>query len=196
MSDDALRADWAADWSEHIATAQATQDALFDAFSGLVAAARRTLDQGGKLIFFGNGGSACDAMHIAAELTIRFTVDRPAMAALALTADSAALTACGNDFGYDAIFARQIEALGKAGDLAIGISTSGRSPNVLAALRTARAMCLTTAALTGRDGGELPNVADHLLIAPSSTTARIQEMHIAIGHQLCGALERAWTTSD
>lgn len=184
-----LRSDWDAAWRAHIEAAQAAQSDLFDAFAGLAAAADAALDAGGKLIFFGNGGSACDAMHLAAEFTIRFTVDRPAIAALALTADSAAITACGNDFGFEAIFARQIEALGRPGDLAIGISTSGRSANVLRGLAAARAGGLTTAALAGGDGGAMVDQVDHALIAPSGVTARIQEIHIAIGHQLCAAIE-------
>jgi len=140
-------------------------------------------------MFFGNGGSAGDAQHLATELTIRYKKNRAPIAALALTTDSSALTAAGNDLGFEQIFARQIAALGKAGDVAIAISTSGKSPNVIAALRQARTMRLVTAALGGKGGGDMAGLADHLLIVPSDTTARIQEMHIILGQMLCGALE-------
>jgi len=122
-------------------------------------------------------------------LTIRYKADRPAIAAIALTTDTSALTAAGNDLGFEQVFARQVAALGKAGDVAIGISTSGKSPNVLAALRLAREMRIVTAALSGKKGGDLAGICDHLLVVPSDTTARIQEMHILLGQMLCGAIE-------
>ncbi len=159
------------------------------AFAGLVGACVKSIRGGGKLMFFGNGGSAGDAQHLATELTIRYKADRAAIAAIALTTDTSALTAAGNDLGFDKIFARQIEALGRPGDVAIAISTSGKSPNVIAALRQAKAMKLVTAALGGKGGGDLVGLADHLLVVPSDTTARIQEMHITLGQMLCGALE-------
>jgi D-sedoheptulose 7-phosphate isomerase len=140
-------------------------------------------------MLFGNGGSAADAQHLAAELTIRYKQNRAALPALALSTDTSALTAAGNDLGFEHIFARQIEALGKAGDVAIGISTSGKSPNVIAALKQAKAMRLVTIAFTGQRGGDLVGLADHVLVVPSDTVARIQEMHIAIGQMLCGAIE-------
>jgi D-sedoheptulose 7-phosphate isomerase len=140
-------------------------------------------------MIFGNGGSAADAQHLATELTIRYKSDRAAIAAIALTTDSSALTAAGNDLGFERIFARQIEALGKAGDVAIAISTSGKSANVVAALKQAKAMKLATAAFGGKGGGDLKGLADHLLVVPSDTTARIQEMHITLGQMLCGAIE-------
>jgi D-sedoheptulose 7-phosphate isomerase len=140
-------------------------------------------------MFFGNGGSAADAQHLATELTIRYKANRAALAAIALTTDTSALTAAGNDFGFERIFARQIEALGKPGDVAIAISTSGKSPNVTAALQQAKTMRIVTAALTGKGGGDLPGLAEHVLLVPSSTTARIQEMHIMLGQMLCGAIE-------
>ena len=145
---------------------------------------------GGKLLFFGNGGSAADAQHIAAELVIRYHSDRPAIAAIALTTDTSALTAGANDLGFETIFSRQVEALGRPGDVAVGISTSGRSPNVLTGLRAARARGLRTTGLSGGDGGELAALCDATLIVPSRVTARIQEMHIFLGHMLCKALER------
>jgi D-sedoheptulose 7-phosphate isomerase len=144
----------------------------------------------GKILLFGNGGSAADAQHIAAEFTIRLVVDRKALAAVALTTDTSALTACGNDFGFDRIFSRQIEALGRPGDVAIGISTSGNSPSVIGALETARAQGLTAAAFTGNGGGKLNGIADPLIAVPSRETARIQEMHILLGHIFCAEVEQ------
>jgi D-sedoheptulose 7-phosphate isomerase len=140
-------------------------------------------------MFFGNGGSAADAQHLATELTVRYKSDRAAIAAIALTTDSSALTAAGNDLGFERVFARQIEALGKPGDVAIAISTSGKSANIIAALKQARTMRIVTAAFGGKGGGDMTGLADHLLIVPSDTTARIQEMHIVLGQMLCGAIE-------
>lgn len=177
------------EWAEHIAVAEATKASLREPFARVVAACAVSLKGGGKLLFFGNGGSAADAQHLATELTVRYKGDRPALAALALTTDTSALTAAGNDLGFERIFARQIEALGRRGDVAIGITTSGLSPNVVKALETARALGLATVAFSGSDGGEAARVADHALIVPSAVTARIQEMHIALGQMLCAALE-------
>jgi D-sedoheptulose 7-phosphate isomerase len=184
-----LAAFFKAEFAEHRETVQRTEAALSTAFAGLVGACVKSIRVGGKLMFFGNGGSAADAQHLATELTIRYKTDRAAIAAIALTTDTSALTAAGNDFGFDKIFARQIEALGRPGDVAIAISTSGKSPNITAAMRQAKAMKLVTAALSGKGGGELPGLADHLLVVPSDTTARIQEMHITLGQMLCGAVE-------
>ena len=183
--------DFAAEWDEHIALAEAVRRDLAAPFAELVRAAKRAIEGGGKILLFGNGGSAGDAQHIATELTVRYVRDRAPIAALALTTDTSALTAIGNDMGFERLFERQVRALGRRGDLAIGISTSGRSPNVILALAAAREMGLTAAALSGRDGGDLVGVAEPLLVVPSQTTARIQEMHIALGQMLCGALERA-----
>ena len=163
---------------------------MSEPFAALVAACRKSLDNGGKLMFFGNGGSAADAQHLATELTIRYTRNRKALAALSLTTDTSCLTACANDFGFELIFARQIEALARPGDVAIGITTSGNSANVTLALEAAKAMGCVAAGLSGRDGGKLVGLADPLLIVPVHETARIQEMHILIGHMLCEALER------
>jgi D-sedoheptulose 7-phosphate isomerase len=178
-----------AEFTEHHDVARRTEAALAKAFAGLVAACVISIRAGGKIMLFGNGGSAGDAQHLATELTIRYKKNRAAIAAIALTTDSSALTAAGNDLGFEQIFARQIAALGKAGDVAIAISTSGNSPNVIAALRQAKAMRLVTAALGGKGGGDMAGLADHLLVVPSDTTARIQEMHITLGQMLCGALE-------
>jgi D-sedoheptulose 7-phosphate isomerase len=180
---------WKAEFAEHQDVARRTEAALAPAFDKVLSACVTCIRGGGKILFFGNGGSAADAQHLAAELTIRYKRARKAIAALALSTDTSALTAAGNDLGFEQIFARQIEALGRAGDVAIGISTSGKSPNVIAGLKQARAMGLVTVAFGGRDGGDLAAVADHLLVVPSDTVARIQEMHIALGQMLCGALE-------
>ena len=184
-----LAAFFKSEFAEHHAVARGTEADLAGAFGALVGACAQSIRSGGKLLLFGNGGSAADAQHLATELTIRYKKDRAAIAAIALTTDTSALTAAGNDLGFERIFARQIEALGKPGDVALGISTSGKSANVLAALRQARGMKLVPAAFTGKGGGELAGLADHLLRVPSDTTARIQEMHILLGQMLCGALE-------
>ena len=184
-----LTAFFKAEFAEHHDVARRTETALQSAFASLVGVCVESIRGGGKLLFFGNGGSAGDAQHLATELTVRYKSDRAAIAAIALTTDTSALTAVGNDLGFDRVFARQIEALGKPGDVAIAISTSGTSPNVIAALRQAKAMRLVTAALGGKGGGDMTGLADHLLVVPSETIARIQEMHIALGQMLCGALE-------
>ena len=175
--------------AEHLATAERTRAELGAPFADLVAAAVRTIRHDGKILFFGNGGSAADAQHLATELTIRYSTNRAPIAALALTTDTSALTAAANDFAFEEIFSRQVEALGRPGDLAIGISTSGKSANVIRGLEAARDRGLGAAALSGKDGGDLPGLADPLLIVPSRVTARIQEMHIMLGQMLCGALE-------
>ena len=184
-----LKAFFQAEFAEHHDVARRTEAALQSAFAGLVGACVKSIRGGGKLMFFGNGGSAGDAQHLATELTVRYKADRAAIAAIALTTDTSTLTAAGNDLGFDRVFARQIEALGKPGDVTVAISTSGKSPNILAALRQAKAMQLVTAAFGGRGGGDMAGLADHLLVVPSDTVSRIQEMHIALGQMLCGALE-------
>jgi D-sedoheptulose 7-phosphate isomerase len=181
---------FARELAEHEAVAAATKTALREPFARLVGLCARSLRAGGKLLFFGNGGSAADAQHLATEFVVRYKQNRAPIAAIALTTDTSALTAIGNDLGFDALFARQIAALGRAGDVAIGISTSGQSANVLKALEEARAMGLVAAALGGRGGGKLRGLADPLLVVPSETTSRIQEMHIMLGQMLCGALEQ------
>jgi D-sedoheptulose 7-phosphate isomerase len=178
------------EFDEHEAVVRATRSALKATFARLCEICIGALRQGNKLVFFGNGGSAADAQHLAAELIVRYKVNRKPLPAIALTTDSSVLTAGANDFGYESVFSRQIEALCRRGDVAIGISTSGNSPNVLAALETARAMAVTPAAFSGRNGGKLVGLADPLLIVPSNTIARIQEMHITIGQMLCDVLER------
>ena len=146
---------------------------------------------GGKVLIFGNGGSAADAQHIAAELVNRLNYDRPPIAAIALTTDTSILTSVGNDSSFEDLFARQLRALGRAGDVALAISTSGNSPNVLRAVGAARELGITTIALAGRDGGKLVSAADLALIVESSATQRIQETHITIAHILCELVEDA-----
>ena len=177
------------EFAEHHAVAHATEAALQPAFAGLLAACTAAIRGGGKIMLFGNGGSAGDAQHLATELTVRYKRDRAPIAAIALSTDTSTLTAAGNDLGFDQIFARQISALGRPGDLVIAISTSGKSPNIIAALKQAKTMSLVTAALGGKGGGDMVGLAEHLLVVPSDTTARIQEMHITLGQMLCGALE-------
>ncbi|TRZ48686.1 SIS domain-containing protein [bacterium] len=150
-----------------------------------------SLKAGGKVIIFGNGGSASDAQHIAAELVGRFKKDRAALAAIALTTNTSILTALANDYGYEVVFAKQVEALGNKNDVAIGISTSGKAKNVIAGIKQAAKMGLKTIILTGGDGGDLAKIADASLIVPSAVTARIQEAHITIGHIICELIEEA-----
>jgi len=147
------------------------------------------LRMGGKVLFFGNGGSAADAQHLAAEFVGRFAMERAGLPAIALTTDSSILTAVGNDYGFEQIFARQIQALGKPGDVAVAISTSGNSANVLEGVKEARKRNLKTIGLTGKDGGALAQQADVAITIPSTSTARIQECHIAIGHLFCELLD-------
>jgi D-sedoheptulose 7-phosphate isomerase len=169
--------------------------ALAENAAGEIAAmARRITDAvvgGGKLLLCGNGGSAADAQHVAAELVGRFIVERRALPAIALTTDTSVLTSLLNDYGGESVFVRQIEALGNQGDVLLALSTSGESPNVLAAVRTARALGLTTIGLTGERGGAVARSCDIAIRVPSSSTARIQEAHITICHVICDAVERA-----
>jgi len=146
---------------------------------------------GNKLLVAGNGGSAADAQHIAAEFVSRFNFDRPGLPALALTTDTSILTAVGNDYGYDQLFRRQVEANGVLGDVFLGISTSGNSPNILRALEAAQRKGIVTFGLTGKTGGKMRELCDHCLCVPSENTPRIQEAHILIGHTLCAMVELA-----
>lgn len=150
-----------------------------------------TLQRGGKVLIAGNGGSAADAQHIAGEFVSRFHYDRPGLAAIALTTDTSILTAIGNDYGYERLFSRQVQALGRADDVFIGISTSGNSANILAALATAKELNLKTIGFTGVTGGQMASICDIALRMPSKETPKIQEGHIAIGHIICGLVEAA-----
>jgi D-sedoheptulose 7-phosphate isomerase len=167
-------------------------DACVDATLQLSERVRSSLASGGRVLLFGNGGSAADAQHIAAELVGRFVAERRGLAAIALTTDTSALTAIANDYGFDAVFARQIEALGRPGDVAIGISTSGNSPSVVHGIEAARAAGLFTAALLGGTGGRLRSTCDLPIVVPHPVTARVQECHITLGHMLCELVERAF----
>jgi D-sedoheptulose 7-phosphate isomerase len=160
---------------------------IVDAAASIATALRR----GRKLLLFGNGGSASDAQHVAAEFVGRFERERPAMAALALTTDTSILTSLANDYDFERVFARQIEALGLEGDVAFGISTSGRSPNVVLAMKAARQRKLVTVALTGRDGGPVGSAADIHINVPSDSTPRVQEVHRTLLHVICDIVERA-----
>lgn len=176
-------------FAETIEAHRATLEQSVSAIQAAADLVRRTLGEGGKVLAFGNGGSAADSQHVVAELVNRFQVDRRAFAALALTTDTSVLTSIANDVGYERVFARQIEALGRPGDVALGISTSGQSSSVLAALRQARDQGLKTIALLGRDQSRCRDLADVLLVVPSSSTARIQEVHRTILHVLCELVE-------
>jgi D-sedoheptulose 7-phosphate isomerase len=145
--------------------------------------------QHGKALIFGNGGSAADAQHFAGELVSRFYFDRPGLSAFALTTDTSVLTAIGNDYGYENVFSRQVEASAKAGDIVIGISTSGNSPNVIKALKAAKALGAVTIGLTGQSGGVMKEVSDICICVPSDSTPRIQECHLVIEHAICAAVE-------
>jgi D-sedoheptulose 7-phosphate isomerase len=169
--------------------------AFFDSRADTVARAAELLIEsiksGGKVLIFGNGGSAADAQHIAAELVNRLNYDRPPIAAIALTTDTSILTSVGNDSAFDDLFERQWRALGRAGDIAIAISTSGNSPNVLRAVEAARALGIKTIGLAGRDGGKLAPLVDLAIIVETDSTQRVQETHITIGHILCELIEDA-----
>ena len=148
------------------------------------------LRAGHKILFAGNGGSAADAQHLAGELVSRFNFDRPGLAAFALTTDTSVLTAIGNDYGYDRVFARQLNAVGAKGDVFIAISTSGRSPSILCALQEARGKGMVTVGFTGKLGGDMPPLCDYCIRIPVSETPKIQEGHIVLGHIICGLIER------
>lgn len=149
-----------------------------------------TLKAGNKIMFCGNGGSAADSQHLAAELVGRYKLNRPAMNALALTVDTSILTAVGNDYGYETVFSRQLEGVGHSGDLLVGLSTSGNSRNIVLAMELARRMGVRTVALTGQGGGEMKACADFCIAVPSHATNNIQEMHIAVGHLVCELVEQ------
>jgi D-sedoheptulose 7-phosphate isomerase len=173
------------------ALARATQDAALLAAARAVAAAIITaLHSGNKVLIIGNGGSAADAQHIAAEIVGRYKQDRPAWAAIALTTDTSALTAISNDYGFEQVFARQVEGLGQRGDVLLALSTSGRSPNILAALGKARERGLVTIGFTGLKGETLRAFCDHLLVSPSDDTPVIQQIHLAAAHGICDEIEQ------
>ncbi len=165
-------------------------EALMQTIADVGQACVELYQNGKKTLLAGNGGSAADAQHIAAELVGRYGFDRPSIPSIALTTDTSNLTAIGNDYGYDKVFSRQMEGMGSEGDLFIGISTSGNSENIINAINAAKAKGVTTVALVGRDGGEMARLADFAIIVPSNATPRIQESHILIGHMICDIIEK------
>lgn len=179
--------------AEHLRELSAVAAQAAAALEGQIAQAtalvRECLAKGGTLFFCGNGGSAADAQHIATEYTIRYLRTRRALRAVALTTDTSALTAAGNDFSFDEIFSRQVEALGRQGDMLFVHTTSGNSPNCLRAIEVARGMGLTTVALTAKDGGTVKDVADLTIIVPTQRTDRAQELHLAVQHAICDAVD-------
>lgn len=177
-------------------TAARTSRELADEIAEVAELVIRTLEAGHKLLFCGNGGSAADAQHLAAEYVVRFRKERHALPALALTTDTSLLTAAANDFGYDEVFARQVRALGAPGDLLFLHSTSGESPNLLAAAHAAREMGVGTVALLARGGGRLRDIVDTALVIPTDDTAHAQELHLAIGHLICAIVERRVTGEE
>jgi D-sedoheptulose 7-phosphate isomerase len=163
---------------------------LKQTINDIVDACIKCLSGGGKLLFAGNGGSAADAQHMAGEFVSRFHYDRPGLAAFALTTDTSVLTAIGNDYGYDKVFSRQVEAVGREGDVLFGISTSGKSANVIGALEAARRRSMITIGMTGRLGTPIDSRSDYLIRVPSDETPKIQEGHIVLGHIICGMVEQ------
>lgn len=176
--------------SEHLRVAQQSFASLFPSFEKWVEMGVSTIKNGNKIIMFGNGGSAADAQHITAEMSVKLRQERAPIAAISLSLDASAITACANDFGFEHIFSRQIQAIANSGDLAIGLSTSGNSPNVLLALKTAREIGCQTIGLSGETGGKMLPLCDVTLNVPSTDPARIQEIHITLGHMFVGALEQ------
>ncbi|GAA3849805.1 D-sedoheptulose 7-phosphate isomerase [[Pseudomonas] carboxydohydrogena] len=172
-------------------TRAAQSDELQATVKTIADAIARALRNGNKLLLIGNGGSAADAQHIAAEIVGRYKLERPAWAAIALTTDTSALTAIGNDYGIEQIFARQVQGLAQPGDVLIALTTSGRSPNILAALHVARGIGATTVGFTGTRGESLRPICDHLLVAPSDDTPVIQQIHMVAAHAICDDVERA-----
>jgi D-sedoheptulose 7-phosphate isomerase len=187
MTDNILRKNIESSIQVHALLLEACLPAMAVAADALIAAYRG----GRKALFFGNGGSAADAQHLAAEFLGRYLIERRPLPALALHTDTSAVTSIANDYGYEHVFSRQIQGLGIAGDVALGISTSGNSPNILEGLRVAHQMGLYTIGLTGAGGGSMRELVDVLIAAPSSETPRIQECHILVGHALCDAVEKA-----
>jgi D-sedoheptulose 7-phosphate isomerase len=178
--------------AQSIATLQAVlaDEQISDTIATIGKLTADAIRSGHKLLVAGNGGSAADAQHLVAEFVVRLTVNRPALRAIALTTDSSILTAAGNDYGFDHLFERQIEALGQPGDVFLGISTSGNSPNILKALHQAKKMRINTIGFSGNDGGKMRDLCDHNIIIPSNVTMNIQESHLALEHIFCMVVER------
>ena len=181
------------EFEEHLKTSQATFESIGHSVEVAAKLCLDCLKNGNKILLFGNGGSAADAQHIAAELVGRYKTERKGLAAIALTTDTSALTAISNDFGYDCVFDRQVEALANTGDVAIGISTGGSSANVTSALKLAKDLDCKTIGFSGRGGGEMNELCDINIVVPAQDTARIQEMHIVIGHTICHLIDLAFS---
>ena len=181
------------EFEEHLKTSQATFESIGHSVEVAAKLCIDCLKNGNKILLFGNGGSAADAQHIAAELVGRYKTERKGLAAIALTTDTSALTAIGNDYGYDRVFDRQVEALANTGDVAIGISTGGSSANVASALKLAKDLDCKTIGFSGRGGGEMNELCDINIFVPAQDTARIQEMHIVIGHTICHLIDLAFS---
>lgn len=175
--------------AQRVTSSMLTNEALLSTVAQAAQACTDCIQRGGKVLLAGNGGSAADAQHIAAELVSRFEIDRPGLAAVALTTDTSILTAIGNDYGYEKLFARQIQAHGQPGDVFVGYSTSGESPNILRAFEEARLKGLLTIGMTGNRGGRMRELCDFLLEVPSAVTPKIQEGHLMLGHIICGLVE-------
>ena len=184
------------EFKEHLKTSQATFESIGHSEEEAAKLCIDCLKNGNKIILFGNGGSAADAQHIAAELVGRYKAERKGLAAIALTTDTSALTAIGNDYGYNRVFDRQVEALANTGDVAIGISTGGSSANVVSALKLAKNLGCKTIGFSGRDGGEMNDICDTNIVVPAQDTARIQEMHIIIGHTICHLIDQVFNNSE
>lgn len=182
------------DEAHRIAGLMSQDAALKRALEAAAQAVVASLRADGKVLFAGNGGSAADAQHMAGEFVSRFLFDRPGLAAVALTTDTSILTAIGNDYGYEKLFERQVQALGRKGDVLVAYSTSGKSPNILRALEAGRAKGLVTIGFTGNRGGPMLELCDHVLATPSPDTPKIQEGHLVMGHILCGLVERTMFT--
>jgi D-sedoheptulose 7-phosphate isomerase len=193
---DSLKLIYQNGFEEHAQIQILTSTQCLDDLIELTKLCLNSLNNGGKIMFAGNGGSAADAQHLATELTVRFEENRSPIAAIALTTDTSTLTAGANDFGFSRVFARQIEAIGKLGDVFIGITTSGNSKNVLASFEQAKKMGIVCVAMTGAGGVQLREQVDLLLSVPSLSTARIQEQHILLGHLLCKGLEQIFSRNN
>jgi D-sedoheptulose 7-phosphate isomerase len=177
--------------AQRVMSIMLTDEALLSRAQAAAVACINCIQHGGKILLAGNGGSAADAQHIAGELVSRFAFDRPGLPAIALTTDSSILTAIGNDYGYERLFSRQVQAHGNKGDVFVGYSTSGKSPNILSAFEEARKRGLVCIGLTGNRGGPMRDLCDYLLEVPSSDTPKIQEGHLVLGHILCGLIENS-----
>ncbi len=189
MSKNELKEFFKQQFNEHINVAKKSSEIVYPEFKEVVKICENALKKRKKILFFGNGGSASDSQHLATELTVRFSKNRAAIAAVALTTDTSALTAIGNDFGFEFLFSRQIEAIGNSGDVSIGITTSGESKNILLGIKKSKEMGLKTIALAGKNKTKLFDICDAIISIPAKNTSRIQEMHITVGQMLCNALE-------